>query len=149
MNVIKKLENMNMYQLHKICQKINVPCPKTKRNVIQNLLKPLKIKYRMESKLLPVDVAQVNTKMLKNLAEYRKQKLNEKATKIQKRMRGYLSRKKCHKQIKNFLKIRNSIDRDKELHNKNPTSLRKKTLQIRKNQMKDCLQDKKSSNVRP
>ena len=108
MNVIKKLENMNMYQLHKICQKINVPCPKTKRNVIQNLLKPLKIKYRMESKLLPVDVAQVNTKMLKNLAEYRKQKLNEKATKIQKRMRVYLSRKKCHKQIKNFLKIRNS-----------------------------------------
>ena len=31
MNIIKKLENMNMYQLQKICQKINVPCPKKKR----------------------------------------------------------------------------------------------------------------------
>lgn len=155
MNVIEKLENMNMYQLHKICQKVNVPCPKTKRNIIQNLLKPLKIKYRMKSKL-PVDVAQVNTKMLKDLTEYRKQKVNEKATKIQKRMRGYLSRKKttkikkkCHKQIETFLRIRKSIDRDKELYQKNPTILRKKTLQIRKKQMKDCLQGKQSSNTRP
>ena len=147
-----------MRQLQKICQKVNVPCPKTKRNAIQKLLNPLKMKYKMinENNIGPVDLQQVNKKMLKKLAEFRQQKENEKATKIQKRFRGYLSRKKtmeikkkCHKEIKNFLRTRKSIDRDKKLYQKNPTTLRKKTLQIIKNKMKDCLQDKNSSNVRP
>jgi len=64
MNVIKNLENMNMYQLQKICQKVNVSCPKTKRNTIQALLKPLKMKYKMT----------VNEEVLQKLENYREQK---------------------------------------------------------------------------
>ena len=156
MNIVKKkLNGMNIFHLRKICQKIGISCPKTKQSVIKKLLKPLEIKYKMDSKL-PVDVAQVNTKMLKDLAEYREKEVNKKVTKIQKRMRGYLSRKKtteikkrCHKQIQDFLRTRKSIDRDKELYQKNPTKLRKKTLQIRKKQLKDCLQNKKQSFTKP
>lgn len=149
MNIIKKLENMNMYQLQKICQKINVPCPKKKRNVIQALLNPLKMKYKMKQHMTMT----VNEEILRDLQKYREQK---EAIKIQKQMRGYLTRKKttkikkrCQKQIENFMKIIKSIDRDKKLHKKNPTPLRKKTFQLRKKQLKDCLQNKQSTYSQP
>lgn len=138
MNVIKKLENMNVYQLQKICQKINVPCPKTKRNIIQALLKPLKMKYKMKKDMT------VNEKMLQDLQEYREQK------KLQKKAvsRGVNKKQKCYKEIQNLNKTHKAIQRDVIL--KNPVSKHQhKLLKYRTKIVKDCLQDKKSSNMRP
>lgn len=137
MNVIKKLENMNMYQLQKICQKINVRCPKTKRNAIKKLLKPLKMKYKMKDMTL-------NEEILQKLEEYRKQK------KLQKKSvrRGFNKKQKCYKEIQNVNKIHNAIQRDILL--KNPVSQHQhKLLKYRTKILQDCLQDKKSSNMKP
>ena len=137
MNVIKKLENMNMYQLQKICQKVHVPCPKKKRNVIQALLNPLKMKYKMKHMT-------VNEKMLQDLQKYREQKKSQKKSV----RRGFNKKRKCYKEIQNVNKIHNAIQRDILL--KNPVSQHKHILLKYKTKiLKDCLQDKKSSNVRP
>ena len=138
MNVIKNLENMNMYQLQKICQKVNVSCPKTKRNTIQALLKPLKMKYKMT----------VNEGVLQKLDNYRKQK--EKLQKSQKKSvrRGVNKKQKCYREIQNVNKIHNKIQLDillKNLVSKHRYKLWKYKTKI----LTDCLQGKKSSNVRP
>ena len=137
MNVIKKLENMNMYQLQKICQKVNVSCPKTKRNTIQALLKPLKMKYNMT----------VNEKMLQDLYKYRDQK--KKLQTLQKKSvrKGVNKKQKCYREIQNVNEIHNKIQRDIRL--KNLVSKRRhKLLKYKTKILTDCLQDKKSSNVR-
>lgn len=142
MNVIKKLENMNMYQLQKICQKINVPCPKKKRNAIQALLNPLKMKYKM--KHIKKKHMTVNEKMLQDLQKYREQKeLQKKSVR-----RGFNKKRKCYKEIQNVNKTHNAIQRDVLL--KNPVSKHQhKLLKYRTKILNDCLQDKKSSNMKP
>ena len=137
MNVIKKLENMNMYQLQQICQKVNVICPKTKRNTIQALLKPLKMKYKMKHMT-------VNEGVLKQLENYRKQKqLQKKSVR-----KGVNKKQKCYREIQNVNEIHNKIQRDIRL--KNLVSKRRhKLLKYKTKILTDCLQDKKSSNVRP
>lgn len=151
MNVIKKLENMNMYQLQKICQKVNVPCPKTKRNVIQALLNPLKMKYKMKhikKKHIKKKHMTVNEKMLQDLHEYREQKKSQKKSV----RRGFNKKRKCYNEIQNVNKIHNAIQRDIFL--KNPVSKHQhqrqhNLLKYRTKILKECLQGKKSSNVRP
>ena len=137
MNVIKKLENMNMYQLQQICKKVNVICPKTKRNTIQALLKPLKMKYKMKHMT-------VNEGVLKQLENYRKQKqLQKKSVR-----KGVNKKQKCYREIQNVNEIHNKIQRDIRL--KNLVSKRRhKLLKYKTKILTDCLQDKKSSNVRP
>ena len=142
MNVIKKLENMNMYQLQKICQKVNVPCPKTKRNIIQALLNPLKMKYKM--KHIKKKHMTVNEKMLQDLQKYREQKKSQKKSV----RRGFNKKRKCYNEIQNVNKIHNAIQRDIFL--KNPVLKHQhKLLKYRTKILKECLQGKKSSNVRP
>jgi len=138
MNVIKNLENMNMYQLQKICQKVNVSCPKTKRNTIQALLKPLKMKYKMT----------VNEEVLQKLENYREQK--KKLQKLQKHsaVRGVNKKQKCYNEIQNVNKIHNTIQRDILLKNL-VSKHRHKLLKYKTKILTDCLQGKKSSNVRP
>ena len=138
MNVIKNLENMNMYQLQQICQKVNVICPKTKKNTIQALLKPLKMKYRMT----------VNEKMLQDLYKYRDQK--KKLQKLQKHsaVRGVNKKQKCYKEIQNVNKIHNKIQLDILLKNL-VSKHRHKLLKYKTKILTNCLQGKKSSNVRP
>ena len=141
MNVIKKLENMNMYQLQKICQKVNVICPKTKRNTIQALLKPLKMKYKMKHMT-------VNEEVLQDLYKYRDQK--KKLQTLQKKSvrKGVNKKQKCYREIQNVNEIHNKIQRDIRL--KNLVSKRRhKLLKYKTKILTDCLQDKKSSNVRP
>ena len=148
-SIQKKLEKMSISDLKSVCQKLGISCPRSKGNIIKKLLKPVKIKYKME------ELMTINQKMLKDLAEYRKLKKQKSATKIEAYTRGYLSRKKinemkkrCHKQIQNVIKLRNSINRDMFL--KNPiTNLRKKTFKIRNKQLKDCLQNKQSTYSKP
>ena len=142
MNIIKKLGNMNMYQLQKICQKINVSCPKTKRKAIQKLLNPLKMKYKM--KYIKKKHMTVNEKMLQDLQEYREHK------KLQKKSvrRGVNKKQKCYKEIQNVNKTHNAIQRDILL--KNPVSKHQhQLLKYKTKILKDCLQGKKSSNVKP
>ena len=140
MNVIKKLENMNMYQLQQICQKVNVSCPKTKRNTIQALLKPLKMKYKMKHKMKHMTV---NEKMLQELENYRKQK------QLQKLQKDSVDKKqKCYRKIQNVNKIHNAIQRDIRLKNL-VSKHRHKLLKYKTKILTDCLQGKKSSNVRP
>jgi len=105
------------------------------------------MKYKMKGGMT------VNEEILRDLQKYREHK---EAIKIQKQMRGYLTRKKttkikerCKKQIEKFMKIIKSIDRDNRLHKKNPTPLRKKTFQFLKKQLKDCLQNKQSTYSQP
>lgn len=144
MNVIKKLENMNMYQLQKICQKVNVSCPKTKRNTIQALLKPLKMKYKMKHKMKHMTV---NEKMLQELENYRKQKQLQKLQKKSVR-RGVNKKQKCYREIQNVNEIHNKIQRDIRLKNL-VSKHRHKLLKYKTKILTDCLQGKKSSNVRP
>lgn len=143
MNVIQKLEKMSMYQLQKICQKVNVRCPKTKRNAIKKLLKPLKMKYKMKNMT-------VNEKILQKLEEYRKQKEQKKLQQKKAVSRGFNKKQKCYKEIQEVNEIIYRIQRNIFL--KNPVSKYQnqyKLLEYRTKILEACLQGKKSSNVRP
>jgi len=141
MNVIKNLENMNMYQLQQICQKVNVSCPKTKRNTIQALLKPLKMKYKMKHMT-------VNEGVLQELENYRKQKKKLQKSQKKSAVRGVNKKQKCYREIQNVNKIHNTIQRDIRLKNL-VSKHRHKLLKYKTKILTDCLQGKKSSNVRP
>lgn len=153
-----------MYQLQKICQKINVPCPKKKRNAIQKLLKPLKMKYKMKDILKPIedsclhvysrgcffDSIKTNEQILQQLKEYRKQKEQKKLQQKKSVSRGFNKKQKCYKEIQEVNKIKYTIQRDIFL--KNPVSKQQhqhKLLKYRTRILKECLQGKKSSNMRP
>ena len=176
MNVIEKLENMNMYQLQKICEKVNIPCPKNKRNAIQKLLKPLKMKYKMKDILKPQlkqayrhyqrvqlppylqqklleDSIKTNEQILQKLKEYRKQKEQKEQKKLQQEKavsRGFNKKQKCYKEIQEVNEIIYRIQRNIFL--KNPVSKyqnQHQLLKYRTRILKECLQGKKSSNMRP
>ena len=49
MNIKKKLQNMNLSDLHFVCRELGISCPKNKNSTIIKLLKPLHKPYRMNT----------------------------------------------------------------------------------------------------
>ena len=85
--------------------------------------------------------------MLQELENYRKQKQLQKLQKKSVR-RGVNKKQKCYREIQNVNKIHNKIQRDIRLKNL-VSKHRHKLLKYKTKILTDCLQGKKSSNVRP
>ena len=51
MNIKSELQKMSVTDLRSICRELGVSCPMSKENIIKRLLDPLKMEYRMHSRL--------------------------------------------------------------------------------------------------
>jgi hypothetical protein len=100
-----RLNKLSKRQLQEICKRIGIKCPKRKRDIVNKLLQPLEIKYKMEKsreqKRKEREKAREQKRKEREEARKQKRKEREDARELQKKSRELVREaRKMEREIK-------------------------------------------------
>ena len=91
-----RLNKLSKRQLQEICKRMGIKCPKRKRDIVNKLLQPLEIKYKMER-----EEAREQKRREREEARKQKRKEREDARELQKKSRELVREaRKMEREIK-------------------------------------------------